>query len=220
MLNNSLDKQMYKKIKASVKESHSENLIVYEALKNTVLHCEDCGRNARIYMYVVYFAVLTIYFTSSSAVYQSHWLILLSFLVLITFQTMIHSSSIAIERISSYIRIFFETKRNDMHWSLLNKDKEHLAFYNATYQNIGWHINYWGATLLAFVSLIIIIYQILSDHSICEWTIYDLVEIIIGCSLFYLVFFINKGSYINNEKHRDSISNLDKSIEKFYNKYY
>ena len=95
-----------------------------------------------------------------------------------------------------------------------------MAFYNATYQNIGWHINYWGATLLAFVSLIIIIYQILSDHSICEWTIYDLVEIIIGCSLFYLVFFINKGSYINNEKHRDSISNLDKSIEKFYNKYY
>lgn len=201
-------------------EKHSENLIVYEALKNTVLHCEDCGRNARIYMYVVYFALLTIYFTSPAAVYQSHWLILLSFLVLITFQTMINSSSIAIERISSYIRIFFETKRNDMHWSLLNKDKEHLTFYNATYQNIGWHINYWGATLLAFVSLIIIIYQILSDHSICEWTIYDLIEISAGCALFGLVFFVNKDSYINNEKHKDTISKLDKSIEEFYNKYY
>lgn len=44
----------------------AENMVVYEALKNTVLHCEDGIRNAKIQMYTVYFVMLPFSFTLAS----------------------------------------------------------------------------------------------------------------------------------------------------------
>lgn len=60
MQNNDLENQIDKEINNTISIRQEENLIVYEAVKNTALRCEDCIRNARIYMYVAYFALLTI----------------------------------------------------------------------------------------------------------------------------------------------------------------
>lgn len=111
-----------------------ENMVVYESLKNSALHCEDGIRNARLQMYTVYFVMLPFSFAY-------HGIFLVTFIVLIAFQTIINTEKIAIERISSYIRVFFEEKRDDIHWSLLNKDSIHLDSYSKQYKNLGWYIN-------------------------------------------------------------------------------
>ena len=98
--------------KAGNAKMFEENIVIYEALKNTVLHCEDGIRNARIYMYSVYFVLLGIGFDNH------RWIIFITFFVLIAFQTMINTDRVAIERVSSYLRIFFETKSTFGVWKL------------------------------------------------------------------------------------------------------
>lgn len=190
-----------------------ENIVVYEALKNTVLHCEDGIRNARIYMYTVYFTLLAFGF-------KYHWMHLVSFLVLIAFQTMINQDRIAIERISSYIRVFFEEKRNDMHWSLLNKDEVHLAIYRTQYKNLGWYINNSGASILAILSFGILIVTALKNYSVSEIPYTILVELFIACLLCILVIYVNTKMYIDNIRNQNSIQILDDSIKSFYTRCY
>lgn len=190
-----------------------ENMAVYEALKNTALHCEDGIRNARIYMYTIYFTLLSLGFTY-------RWMFLVSFFVLIAFQTMINMDRVAVERVSSFIRIFFESKRNDMHWSLLNKDEDHLAAYRTQYQNIGWYINYAGASLLSVLSLLAMLITYLHDYNISEFPVTVWMELIIALLLCGLVIYINSRMYVSSVKHKDTIRVIDSSIEVFYNKCY
>ena len=78
-----------------------ENIAVYETLRNSIVSCEERIANEKIYMYVVYFAMLAFSFERS-------WMILVSYLVLIVFQTLINGDRMAVEKASTYIRIFFE----------------------------------------------------------------------------------------------------------------
>lgn len=186
---------------------------MYEAVKNTALHCEDGVRNAKIYMYTVYFAVLAFGF-------NHRWIHLVSFVVLIAFQSMINSDRIAVERASSFIRIFFESQRKDMHWSLLNKDPEHIATYRTQYQNIGWYINHFSASILASISLLIMLGTTFSDYELKDIPCKIWAEVFIAVILYVLVIYINKKTYVSAEKHKDSIRVIDSSIKTFYEKCY
>jgi hypothetical protein len=188
-----------------------ENLIVYEALKNTTLHCEDGIRNARIYMYSVYFLVITFGV-------EYNWLFWVSFFVLIAFQTMMNIDRIAVERISSYIRVFFESKRDDMHWSLLNKDIQHLEAYQMIYKNIGWYIHTAGASILAGISFVAIIFISLDKYDIYNQPSAILLVVLMDVILFGAVLYVNSKVYINPKKDEAALSVLDSSVEKFYAK--
>ena len=83
-------------------------MAVYETLRSHIISCENRISNERISMYVVYFALLAF------AVNYS-WLILVSFLVLIVFQTLINMDRILISKASIYIKEFFEENSN-IHW--------------------------------------------------------------------------------------------------------
>lgn len=194
-------------------EKMKEKLVVYEALKNTALHCEDGIRNARMCMYTVYFAILAFSF-------EHHWMFLISFFVLIAFQTMINNDRIAIERISSYIRVFFETKQDGMHWSLINKDEEHLSVYRTQYQNIGWRINLASSSLLAAISFFSLIVTSLHDYRINDFPIMIWLEITVAVLLFTLVIYINRKMYMGSLKDKRTTKALEKSMEDFYKKHY
>lgn len=189
-----------------------ESELVYEALKNSALHCEDGIRTARIYMYAVYFALIAFGF-------NYRWMFLVSFFVLIAFQSMMNNDRIAVERISSYIRIFFESKRDDMHWSLLNKDEAHEAIYHAQYKNIGWYINHAGASILSMVSLLAML-----TNTIYEYKSIDMipsltwVELMLGLLLCGLTVYINGKMYTSAIRGKNIISAIDDSIGSFYNR--
>lgn len=187
-----------------------ENLIVYEALKNTALHCEDSIRNARIQMYTIYFVVLPFGFTY-------HWLFLLTFMILMAFQSIMNTERFAIERVSSYIRVFFEEKRDDMHWSLLNKDFKHLSTYSKQYRNIGWYINAYASSILAVIAFasMIAVYIINQYYETRCISIFIIVQIIVALVLCIMTIFINT-RYYDFKNGKKTIEILDDGIRDFY----
>ena len=162
-------------------------------------------------MYTVYFTLLTLGFA-----YQ--WTLLISIFVLIIFQTMINNEKIAIERISSYIRVFFENQRDDMHWSLFNKDEEHLIAYRTQYQNIGWYIHCAGASILSAISMLTLVVTSIYHYGIDGIPAIVWVELITAALMCGIVWFTNSKMYVNSLRNRSTITLLDNSVKEFYKK--
>lgn len=186
-----------------------ENIVVYEALKNTALHCEDGVRSARLQMYTIYFAMLPFCFTYN-------WIFLVTFIVLIAFQAIMNTERIAIERISSYIRVFFEEERGDMHWSLLNKDSEHISSYSKLYKNLGWYIEIYASSILSVISFIsMTVVYVNKNYSIDGLP--TSVWIQIGAALLLcIVTIVVNSKYYDFASGKATITILDKSIGDFY----
>lgn len=87
------------------RDKPKEELIVYEMVRNTIISCEERVRNETIYMYVIYFAML-------SFAFENNWLFLVTFIVLISFQSMMYADRLSIEKASAYIQVFL--KRADI----------------------------------------------------------------------------------------------------------
>ena len=92
----------------------SENMCEYESLRNELIATQGTRANLILYMYTAYISLFVL------AIQFSHYLYLVTFIILIPFQAKIVRAKHAIIRFSSYIRIFFEEERNDMHWESLN----------------------------------------------------------------------------------------------------
>lgn len=185
-----------------------ENLAVYEALRNSIVSCEERIANETIYMYVIYFAMLSFGF-------QYNWLFLVTFVVLIVFQAMINTDKLAIEKASTYIRVFFEEVRDDMHWETMHKDSSHLDAYKKKIRNIGWYLNKYGSSCLAIISFIALIVTLIQQHDyiICKLSASQIIMVVIAVILCGVAVRVNKQVYINNGESNDSVS---KSIEKFH----
>lgn len=191
----------------------AENMVVYEALKNTALHCEDGIRNAKIQMYTVYFVMLPFSFAY-------HGIFLVTFIVLLAFQAIMNTERIAIERASSYIRVFFEEKRNDMHWSLLNKNPEHIASYSKQYKNIGWYVNTYAASILAIISFVsMVVVYTSQNYATGSIPLLAVIQICIALLLCILVIVVNT-KYYDYRTGKKTIEVLDDGIRDFYKIYY
>lgn len=190
-----------------------ENIAVYETLRESIIHLEDCIQTAYINMFTVYFALLTLGFAVNAH------LILISFFVLIVFQNTINTNNLYIQRISSYIRIFFENKRSDMHWELLNKDAEHIKVFHEQYRNMGWYIKTWEASVLSFISLILLAISIFQVYGMESLPVKAWMELFFAFFLFIVTIYINSG-YSRNADIRKKINELDESIGKFCKQYY
>lgn len=187
----------------------AENMAVYEALKNTALHCEDGIRNAKIQMYTVYFVMLPFSFAY-------HGIFLVTFIVLIAFQAIMNTERIAIERASSYIRVFFEKKRDDMHWSLLNRNPEHVASYSKQYKNIGWYVNTYASSILAIISFIsMVVVYTSQNYATGSIPLLAVFQICIALLLCILVIVVNS-KYYDYRTGQKMIDALDAGIQDFY----
>ena len=190
-----------------IKPRH-ENMAVYETLRNSIISCEERITNEKIYMYVVYFALLTLSVES-----EHSWIILITYIVLIAFQTLINGDRMAVEKTSIYIRVFFENN-SDIHWETLHKDQHYLRTYLAANKNIGWYTEKYGSSLLAIVSFVILPFISLQKcNDFCLLPSYLVIEQIIALFLCIFVIAINRKLYINKG---DTGGELEKGIRKFY----
>lgn len=144
----------------------------------------------------------------------------MTFIVLIAFQAMMNTDRIAIERVSSYIRVFFEEPRNDMHWSKLNKDEKHLDSYSKQYRNIGWYINMYASSILAVISFISMVVVYATRYNAAD-DIPLSVCVQIGVALLLcLVAIVVNTKYYDFKTGKSIIKALDDGIQEFYNTCY
>lgn len=108
-----------------------ESLAVYESLRNEIISTQSTRTNLIVYMYTVYVVLLGL------GVQQSRIFYVISFIILISFQSKINRSKYTIARISTYIRVFFEDKNEDtnIHWETSNVDKDLADFKNRMGEN-------------------------------------------------------------------------------------
>ncbi len=107
-----------------------EDISVYNALREHILHTENQISNETIYMYVTYFALLVI------GNIWDEWMSLASFIDLIVFQSMINGDQWSVTKASIYITIFFETKHRGIHWELLHQDPEYKSVFSRTVKKL------------------------------------------------------------------------------------
>ena len=190
------------------KKLEHENMAVYETLRSHIISCENRISNERISMYVVYFALLAF------AVNYS-WLILVSFLVLIVFQTLINMDRILISKASIYIKEFFE-KGSNIHWETWHSDK-YFKIYRKNYKNIAWWINEIAASLLAFVSFAALLITSFQQYRIEDLPTRLVVEIILATILLCFIIYINLSFYYKLESIEII---LEDSVKKLCNDFY
>lgn len=190
------------------KKPEHENIAVYETLRNHIISCEDRISNERISMYVVYFALLAF-------AVNYGWLILVSYLVLIVFQTLINMDRILISKASIYIKKFFE-KDGDIHWETWHRNKYFKA-YRKNYKNFAWWVNEISASLLAVVSFAALLISSFQEYKIDELPTEIVVEIIFAAVLSCFIVYINLSFY---HKLKSIKKDLNKSAKKLYNDFY
>lgn len=189
-----------------------ENVAVYTALREHILQKENQIANETIYMYVTYFALLAI-----GSIWNS-WFSLVSFISLIVFQSMINGDQFAVTKASLYIRIFFETKRNDIHWEQLHQDPYCLSVISGTVnKTVGWYICKYGATILSILSFLSIIIPILHDsnYHLYALTSVETIRSIIAFILCSITIYMNK-LYFTLRDNKNSNEKLAQAIEAFY----
>ena len=137
---------------------------------------------------------------------------MVSFVVLIIFQTLINEDRIAIEKVSAFIRVFFENPREDIHWETLNKDIDAMKFYNKRIRNLGWYINKTGSSFLAIISFATLTINLFQADGL-QLTVFSKIQMALGLILVASVIYINSKLYIPDKTA--IIANIDKDIENF-----
>ena len=193
----------------------TETIEVYNTLRNSIIRNEESIVNESIYMYVVYFAMLTLGLSNDI-------LLLTSFIVLIVFQTMINEERLAIERASAYIRVFFEnTQEYNIHWETLHKDPRFLTRYGKIYHNVSSLTRKCGATFLAALSLIIMIKNQFPEFAPWESNTFNwsaLLKLLFALGLFIVVFWVNVCQYYNSASGDYRVDELMDEIKVFHSK--
>ena len=87
-----------------------ERIEVYESIRNEIVTMEGLQRNVWIYMYVLFCTLFVL------GLQWSHYLFLVSYIILIPFQYVINDYRWSISKMSTYIRIFFEKDNKDISW--------------------------------------------------------------------------------------------------------
>lgn len=95
------------------KNRQKENIREYESLRNEIISLEEQQRNVWIYMYVIFSTLFVL------GLEWSPYLFLVNYIILIPFQCVINSCLRSVQRISTYIRVFFEYCNSGFNWESL-----------------------------------------------------------------------------------------------------
>lgn len=191
-----------------------ENLVVYSALRDHILHKEDQISNETIYMYVTYFALLAV------GSIWNQWVALATFIDLIVFQSMINGDQWSIIKASIYIKTFFETKSDDIHWESLHTYPYYQSVFGETIRKtVGWNICKRGAEILSVFSFLSILFSELSKCNYSYQNILPGAAIRIALAFFLLLttIFVNK-QYFSLRGNRDMDKKLEQVMDEFYGK--
>lgn len=196
----------------NAKNKQKENLREYESLRNEIISLEEQQRNVWIYMYVIFSTLFAL------GLQWSPYLFLVNYIVLIPFQCVINSCYRAIQRISTYIMVFFEDCNPSFNWESLQISEEYLDYYEKRNNGITDFIRKSGATHLGFITTGFFCGKILIhnyNHNIFEINVTDICLSLLSILLFFVLLKINidAGKYHYQEQEK-MIRKYKERIEK------
>lgn len=178
------------KIKISIEE--------YAALRNEIVSTMEQQRNIWIAMYTIYAAILVI------AIEHTYELLLVTYIVLIPFQFIINSQKWSVQKISTYIRCFFEQETKEFHWEGLHM----YSAYKEYYKKYGDSrlLNYTGSTQLGILSHVLFCGYFISNlNTTNTCCIFDILLLCISTILLITTIIINKAFKKENAEELESV---------------
>ena len=184
----------------------SEKIEVYTAIRSELVAVEEMQRKVWIYMYVLFCTLFVL------GLQWSHYLFLVSYIVLIPFQCVINDYQWSISKMSIYLRTFFEKENIDMNWESLHISDVYKDYYNQKKKSVTGVIRISGAAHLGFLATGFYCGYTLNNRyegekfAFNEW---DIILIVLSVLLFSVILFINKDFY------KDYGMDLEKVIEEY-----
>lgn len=190
-----------------------EKIEVYETIRNEIITIEELQRNVWIYMYVLFCSLFVL------GLQWSHYLFLVSYIILIPFQVVINDYKWSISKMSTYIRIFFEQK-NNISWESLHTYEPYKNYYRQKTKSFKGIIRISGAVHLGFLATGFYCGYTLKDSYVNRRFVLDMqniILIIMSIILLMLLIMINKDYYKN---HNSELENIIKSYKQDKQKEY
>lgn len=173
----------------------------YESLRSEIVSQLETKRNIWIYMYVLYLTMFVL------GIEVSRYFLLVTYIIIIPFQSAINSHARAIRIMSTYIRIFFEEQYSFINWETFCICKEYKDFRRTTYKGIR-KVLHMGSVQLGGLSTIFFIYLLLKEscyQGIFKLKCFDILFIIISISLFVCVYLENKDYQKETDKDLETL---------------
>lgn len=132
--------------------SFDERLEVYSALRDEAIRLQGEQNSFVLGMYTIYAALLAVGSNKLPFLFATY-------IPILSFQAMINYKNWQIAKVSLYLRVFFEEKRNDMHWSTFHCYKEYIKLHDKMTFSFEGIFRNAGAILLSLLTTILIIYN-------------------------------------------------------------
>ncbi len=190
-------------------KTNEKNMSEYEYLRAEIISFEGQQRNTWIYMFVLF----TTLFAFGLEI--SHQLFLVTYIILIPFQSAINRHSWSITKLSLYIRVFYEEDDCQINWESLHKFPQYSEFYKKFNKQITNVIYHTCSVQLGFLSMIFYIGNTLCDKYLngkILLTPIDVSLIILAFVLFFIVILINKEYGKHSTELENAIYEYKKSI--------
>lgn len=185
-----------------------ENIQEYLALRNEIISMQERERNVWIYMYVLYSTLFVL------GLQLSHYLFLVSYIILIPFQCVINDFLWSVTKIATYIRVFFENERCDMNWENLHIYEGYQDYYKKKSNTLTGIIRTSGSVHLG----------VISTGCFCGYTLFQnrngKMFVINGLDIFFmlfsiiLLFLILKITQDYRKKHYDDLKRVMEMYKK------
>lgn len=180
----------------------------YEALRSEIISFLEQQRTVWIYMYVLFCTLFVL------GLQLSHYLFLVTYIILIPFQNIINDMLWSVSKISSYIRVFFEEENTNIHWEGLHLYDLYENYYKKRNSGLNSFIRAFGSVHLGFLATVFFCGFTLNNaykNNIFILVPYDIFFIFLSVVLFFVLL---KQDIDYNKNYKPE---LDKIMEKYKN---
>lgn len=130
----------------------------YSALRNELVSKQEQKRSVWLHMYILYLSLFVLGFEIS------HYMFLLTFIVLIPYQAVLNNLEWNVSRISAYIQVFYETEQTELRWETMNTHyTPYTHFLKQRCGGISRFVRIQNSIHLGLLSTALFIYHVLSQ---------------------------------------------------------
>ena len=182
----------------------NERMEVYNSIRSEIISMEELQRSVWVNMYVLFATLFVL------GIEWSHYLFLVSYIILIPFQCVINNYKWSIIRMSTYIKVFFEDENKDMGWESFHMSENYVAYDRRIKKSLTQFLGRTGAVQLGLLATGFFCYRILIlsySSSGFVFSLIDLVLLVISIILFIITVIINKEYYKDYNTELEKILN-------------
>lgn len=171
----------------------------FNNLRNEIISKQEQKRNVWLHMYVLFISLFVL------GLQISHYLFLLTFVILIPYQEVINNMEWNVSRISAYIRAFYESNDPNLNWETMNtKYTPYLDYLGQRVKGVSGFVRNAGSIHLGFLATAFFMGRLLIDNftansGVIVLGLTDILLVLFSIGMFFLTVIINQDSKKNHK---------------------